>query len=104
MLYWAFPQSPRGRYHVVVRDVVLPGERFPRQVTACGRRIVQAEEWTDGTSREYLREYACPRCLALHPVPDESVTWDGQPWPQWEAQAVASPMFPGAEHGPQVSA
>ena len=97
-LRWAQGQGPGGhgtKYHVVVADVYEDPQGFgsPVQRTACGTTIVQSEEWDDGASRNYLRGYACPRCLAKFPIPDEDKTGDGQPWAGWQRSGTPSPIF-----------
>jgi hypothetical protein len=71
-LRWGKGPSVTGLWHVVVEDRPA-SESWPwgRQRAACGTQFVQAEEWLDMAPRYYLRDNACPRCMARHPMPDE---------------------------------
>lgn len=88
---WAQGQGEqrRGtRWHVVVADNSNGTQR-----TACGTTIVQSDEWMDRAGRRYLRNNACPRCLAKYPIPDEDTTTSGAPWAGWQHSGTPSPIF-----------
>jgi hypothetical protein len=90
-LRWAKGQDLRGAWHVVVRELPRSAHYvFGAQVTACGRTIVQSEDWNELGPRAWLRSNACPTCLDLYPILSES---DEGRWPGWHAAGVPAPLF-----------